>query len=159
MPFLAIRGAAFERRKRTKSLGLPHREAGVFHSIYVFSFQFLWYFPRVYVTLHPWKYLSLSSATAKFWRMKHPIKFPRLAPRVFLCPNASVKHAHKGTKTARYHQNFFKVSSFLTLIAVFCVISPRFLLKISPSYFLLHPLKLHNVAKKYQILNASRGTR
>lgn len=30
MPFLAIRGAAFERRKRTKSLGLPHREAGVF---------------------------------------------------------------------------------------------------------------------------------
>ena len=26
-------GAAFERRKRTKSLGLPHREAGVFHSI------------------------------------------------------------------------------------------------------------------------------
>lgn len=33
MHFLAIRGAAFERRKRTKSLGLPHREAGVFHSI------------------------------------------------------------------------------------------------------------------------------
>lgn len=30
MPFWAIRGAAFERRKRTKSLGLPHREAGVF---------------------------------------------------------------------------------------------------------------------------------
>ena len=27
-----IFGAAFERRKRTKSLGLPHREAGVFHS-------------------------------------------------------------------------------------------------------------------------------
>lgn len=89
--------------------------------------------------------------------MKHPIKFPRRQPRVFLCPNASVKHAHKGTKTARYHQNFFKVSSFLTLIAVFCGISPRFLLKISPSFFLLHPLKLHNVTKKYHILNAKGG--
>lgn len=71
--------------------------------------------------------------------MKHPIKFPRRQPRVFLCPNASVKHAHKGTKTARYHQNFFKVSSFLTLIAVFCGISPRFLLKISPSFFFFMP--------------------
>ena len=80
----------------------------------------------------------MSSATAKFWRMKHPIKFPSLPTRVFLCPMLRVKHAHKGTKTARYHQNFFKVSSFLTLIAVFCGISPRFLLKISPSYFLLH---------------------
>ena len=28
-------------------------DGGVFHSIYVFSFQFLWYFPRVYVTLPP----------------------------------------------------------------------------------------------------------
>ena len=28
-------------------------DGGVFHSIYVFSFQFLWYFPRVFVTLPP----------------------------------------------------------------------------------------------------------
>lgn len=47
MPFLAIRGAAFERRKRTKSLGLPHREAGVFHSICWRSRYFIIFAPKI----------------------------------------------------------------------------------------------------------------
>lgn len=53
MPFLTIRGAAFERRKRTKSLGLPHREAGVFHSICWLSRYF--------------SYLCTRNQTSKIW--------------------------------------------------------------------------------------------
>lgn len=73
------------------------------------------------------------------------------------CFVLNINFANKGTKTARYHQNFFKVSSFLTLIAVFYDISPRFLLKISPFIFLPHAAKRHNVTKKYHILNARGG--
>ena len=60
MPFLAIRGAAFERRKRTKSLGLPHREAGVFHSI-------CWHSRYFY-------YLCTQNQTSKIWDRKKTSK-------------------------------------------------------------------------------------
>ena len=53
---MAIRGAAFERRKRTKSLGLPHREAGVFHSICWLSRYF--------------SYLCTRNQTSKIWDRK-----------------------------------------------------------------------------------------
>lgn len=56
MRLLLVRGAAFERRKRTKSLGLPHREAGVFHSI-------CWHSRYFY-------YLCTQNQTSKIWDRK-----------------------------------------------------------------------------------------
>lgn len=44
---MAILGAAFERRKRTKSLGLPHREAGVFIVFVGISDIFLIFAPKI----------------------------------------------------------------------------------------------------------------
>ena len=46
---LGIRGFTHVSPYNPDVVGSP--TASVFHSIYVFSFQFLWYFPRVYVTL------------------------------------------------------------------------------------------------------------